>query len=96
MTSRNWRYLTVTYLVFYVTAIAFERHGFERGPMSPMEKILSAPIMWGMAVHGVQGGSVMGRFSRVDRSEKPLTFWMIVTFQFLFGLFLFCWGIRDA
>jgi hypothetical protein len=28
--------------------------------------------------------------------EKPLTFWMIVTFQFLLGLFLFCWGIRDA
>jgi hypothetical protein len=96
MTSRNWRYLAVAYLVFYVTAIAIERHGLERGPMSPMEKILAAPIMWGMAVHGLQGGSGMGRFSWVDRTEKPFTFWIIITFQFLFGLFLFCWGIRDA
>jgi hypothetical protein len=97
MTSRMWRYLTVTYLAFYVAAIAIERHGFfERGPMTPVEKILTAPIMWGLAVYGVQEGSVMGRFSWVDRSEKPSTFWIIVTFEVLYGLFLFCWGVRDA
>jgi hypothetical protein len=52
--------------------------------------------MWGIAVYGVQGGSVMGRFSWVDRDEKPFTFWFIITFEVLYGLFLFCWGMRDA
>ena len=96
MTSKSWRYLAVTYLVLYLVAIAIERHGLQRGPMSPIERIITAPILWGLAVYGVQSGSVMGRFSWVDRSENPLTFWIIVTFEFLFGLFLFCWGIRDA
>jgi hypothetical protein len=96
MTSRAQLYLAVTYLVFYVVAIAIERHGLERGPMSPLERILTAPILWGLAVYGVQRGSVMGRFSWIDRSESPIAFWLTVTFEFLFGLFLFCWGIRDA
>ncbi len=96
MTNKTWRYLAVTYLVFCVVAIAIERHGLGRGPMSPMERILTAPILWGFAIYAVQGGSAMGRFSWVARSESPLAFWFIVTFEFLFGLFLFCWGIRDA
>ena len=96
MTSKTWRNLAVTYLAFYVVAIAIERHGIERGPMSPLERILTAPILWGFAVYGVLGGSVMGRFAWVDHSESPITFWIIVTSAFLFGLFLFCWGIRDA
>jgi hypothetical protein len=96
MTSKRWRYLAVTYLVLYLVAIAIERHGLQRGPMSPIERIITATILWGLAVYGVQSGSVMGRYSWIDRSENPLTFWFIVTFEFLFGLFLFCWGIRDA
>jgi hypothetical protein len=96
MTSKTQRYLAVAYLVLYVVAIAIERHGLERGPMSPIERILTAPILWGFVVYGVQRGSVIGRCSWVNRSENPLTFWIIVTIEFLFGLFLFCWGIRDA
>jgi hypothetical protein len=79
--------LAATYLVFYVVAIAIERHGLERGPMSPVDRILTAPILWGFALYGVQRGSVMGRFSRIDRSANPFTFWITVTFEFLFGLF---------
>jgi hypothetical protein len=96
MTSKTWRYLATTYLVVYVVAIAIERHGLERGPMSPMDMILSAPILWGFAVHGIQQGSLPGRYSWVDRPETPFAFWIIVTCGFLYGLFLFCWGIRDA
>jgi hypothetical protein len=96
MTGKTQRYLAVAYLVFYVVAIAIERHGFERGPMSPVERILTAPILWGFAVYGVQGGSAMGRFTWVDRCASPFAFWLIVTFEFLFGLLLFCWGIRDV
>ena len=96
MTSKALRYLGFAYLVFYVVAIAIERHGFERGPMSPIERIFAAPILWGLAVYGVQSGSVMGRISLVDRSEKPSTFWVTVTIEFLFGIFIICWGIRDA
>ncbi len=96
MTSKTWRRLVVAYLAFYVVAIAIERHGLNRGPMSAMEKILTAPILWGFAVYGVGGGSAMGRFSWVDRLENPVGFRIIITFAFLFGLFLFCWGIRDA
>jgi hypothetical protein len=61
-----------------------------------MDKILTAPILWGAAVYGILDGSVLSRLSWVDRSESPIGFWAIVTFKFLFGLFLFCWGIRDA
>ena len=96
MTSKTWRNLAVTYLASYVVAIAIERHGLERGLMSPMERILTAPILWGFAVYGVLGGSVMGRLAWVDRPENPITFWIIVTVEMLFGLFLFCWGIYDA
>jgi hypothetical protein len=96
MTSKTWRNLAVTYLVFCIVAIAIERHGLERGPMSPIEKILTAPILWGLAVYGYQRDSVMGRFSWIDRSEKPFSFWTVIAFEFLYGLFLFCWGIRDA
>ena len=87
---RIWRF------TLYVVVTAIERHGFERGPMSPLDKILAAPILWGFAVYGVQSGSAMGRISRIDRSEKPLTFWTILTFEFLYGLFIFFWGMRDA
>jgi hypothetical protein len=96
MTNNSWRNLAVTYLALYMVAIAIERHGFERGPMSPIERILTAPILWGFAVYGFQRGSVLGRFSWIDRSEKPFSFWTLIAFEFLYGLFLFCWGIRDA
>jgi hypothetical protein len=96
MTNNSWRNLAVTYLALYMVAIAIERHGFERGPMSPIERILTAPILWGFAVYGFQRGSVLGRFSWIDRSEKPFSFWTLTAFEFLYGLFLFCWGIRDA
>lgn len=61
MTSKTLRYLAVAYLVFYLVAVAIERHGFERGPMSPIDRILTAPILWGFALYGVWRGSVMGR-----------------------------------
>ena len=96
MTSKTWRYLAITYLALYVVAIAIERLGLKRGPMSPMDMILSAPILWGFALYGIQHGAVLGRYSWIDRSESPATFWILVTFGFLSGLFLFCWGIRDA
>jgi hypothetical protein len=38
----------------------------------------------------------MGRLSWVDRDEKPVTFWIIITFEVLYGFFLFCWGMRNA
>jgi hypothetical protein len=96
MSSKTWRNLAVTYLVLCVVAFAIERHGLERGPMSPIEKILAAPILWGLAIYGLQRDSVMGRFSWIDRSEKPVSFWTLIAFEFLYGIFLFCWGIRDA
>jgi hypothetical protein len=38
----------------------------------------------------------MGRIFWVDRADKPSTFWVIVTFELLYGTFLFGWGLRDA
>jgi len=96
MSSKSWKYLAAMYVVLYIVFVAIESHGLQRAPMSPIEKILAAPMMWGIAAYGVQGGSVMGRFSWVDRDEKPVTFWFIITFEVLYGLFLFCWGMRDA
>jgi hypothetical protein len=93
MSSKSWRYLAVTYLVLYFVTIAIERHGLGRGPMSPIDKMLAAPIMWGFAVYGVQDGAAFGRFYRIARSENPFTFWSIISFQMLFGFFLLCWGL---
>jgi hypothetical protein len=96
MTSKSWRILTIAYLIFYVLVIAIERHGFGRGPMSPIERVLIAPLLWCFAGYGLSSGFVSGRFSTVDRTENPVGFWSSITFMVLFGLFLFCWGIRDA
>ena len=96
MIDKTLRYIGLAYLVCYIGAIALSRHGFERGPMSAGQKMFAAPILWGLALYGVQSGSAMGRISWIDRSDKPSTFWAIVTFEFLYGLFLFCWGIRDG
>jgi hypothetical protein len=96
MIDQTLRYIGLAYLVCYIGAIALSRHGFERGPMSPGEKIFAAPILWGLAALGIRSGSVMGRIFRVDRADKPSTFWVIVTFELLYGTFLFGWGLRDA
>ena len=81
--------LTIAYLVFYVLVIAVERHGFGRGPMSPIERIFIAPLLWCFAGYGLASGFVAGRFSMVDRNENPAGFWSSITFMVLFGLFCF-------
>jgi hypothetical protein len=96
MTGRRWKYLAGTYLVFYVVIIAMEGRGFERGPMSPIDRILTAPILWGFAAYGAQRGRLMGRIYGIDRSQYPIGFWSLITFELLFGFFFFCWGLRDA
>jgi hypothetical protein len=96
MTDKTLRYIGIAYLVCYIAALAIERHGFDRGPMSAGDKIFAAPILWGVAAFGIRTGSVMGRIFWVERAEKPSTFWLIVTFELLYGSFLFCWGLRDA
>jgi hypothetical protein len=95
MLSKRWKYLAATYLVFYVVIIAIEGHGFERGPMSPIARILTAPILWGFAAYGVQRGAVKGRIYWIDRWQYPFRFWSLITFELLFGFFLLCWGLRD-
>lgn len=94
--SQRWKYLAGTYLVFYVVTIAVEGHGFARGPMSPLDRLLTAPILWGFAAYGVQRGGLMGRIYGINRSLYPLRFWGLIALEFLCGLFLFCWGLRDA
>jgi hypothetical protein len=90
------RYLEITYLIIFVAVSALDWHAVWRGPMSPMEKILVAPILWGLAAHGICHGSALGRWSQIDRSQRPYSFWTIVIFELLFGLFLFCWGVREV
>ena len=88
--------LTIAYLVFYVLVIAVERHGLGRGPMSATERIFIAPLLWCFAGYGLSSGFVTGRFSTLDRTDNLFGFWSAITFMVMFGLFLFCWGIRDA
>jgi hypothetical protein len=94
--DKSWKYLGITYVVVYIVGMGIERHGFDRGSLSPIDKIFFAPILWGVAAYGIQSGSFRGRFSWVNRDEKPFSFWTTITFEILYGLFLFCWGIRDA
>lgn len=97
MTDKALRNLAITYVVLYVLIIVIERHNLPRGaPMSTMDELLTAPICWGFATYGVLAGYVRGRFSRVERSESPVTFWINIGFYVLVGLLFFGAGIRDA
>jgi hypothetical protein len=97
MTERKWLYLAIAYAAFCAIAIAAESHRLHHEPMSTaMDKLLVAPFGWGFAAYGLQFGYVYGRFSRVERSESPFTFWINIAFYFLFGLFLFYWGAQQA
>jgi hypothetical protein len=96
VSNRSWIWLGVTYVGLYLLVMGVERHGFDRGPLSPADKIFFAPIVWGVAAHGIQSGSFRGRFSWVDRDEQPFSFWTTITFEILYGIFMFGWGIRDA
>jgi len=86
----------IVYLAFFAIVVVIEGHGFTRRPMTPIERILIAPILWAIAVQGVQSGSVMGRFARVERQDSPIYFWTLVSIAFVAGLFVFAWGLHDA
>jgi hypothetical protein len=94
--STGWRWATAIYVAFFIIVVLIEGHGFSHRPMTPIERILTAPFLWGIAIHGLQEGSTMGRFARVDRSESPIYFWTLVTVQIIAGFFVFGWGLRDA
>jgi len=96
MSDKSWRYLAIGYGLLYAVFFVIERHGMGRAPMSPLERIFMAPILWGLAIHGLQHGAVRGRFSTVERARRPLAFWLNILFYSLFGLLLFGWGVRDA
>jgi hypothetical protein len=96
LTLRTWRILGVAYGLFFITYSAIQRHGLKRGPMSPMELMLLAPIFWGLALCCVQIGYVRGRFSRVERSDSPFTFWLNILFIAGVGFISFGWGLLDA
>lgn len=88
----------VGYLVFYLAAMTLEHHGttFDKNqPASPLDKILFAPVMFGLVFYGLQTSSLPGRFTTIQRSEKPFTFWFNLIFYLLYGLFMLGWGLAD-
>ncbi len=77
MTDKSWRIIAIAYFVLCALALAIESHFSHREPMaSPMDKILLAPVLWGFPAYGIWSGYVRGRFSRVERSESTITFWI--------------------
>lgn len=96
MSDKAWRFLAIGYGLFYAVFFAIERHGMERAPMSALERIFMAPILWGLALHALQHGALRTRFSTIDRAGRPVAFWLNILFYSLFGLLLFGWGVRDA
>jgi hypothetical protein len=96
LTVRTWRILGIAYVLLFLAYSAIQRHGLKRGPMSPMELMLLAPIFWGLTVYCVQFGYVRGRFSRVERSDSPFTFWLNILFIAGVGFVSFGWGLHDS
>jgi hypothetical protein len=94
--SKSCRWALIIYMAFFAIVVLIEGHGFTHRPLTPIERILVALMWWAIAAQGVQSGSVMGRFARVERDDSPIYFWTIVSFTFLAGLFIFVWGLRDA
>jgi hypothetical protein len=96
MNEKTWRFLGYAYLLIYIVSVASERRGLrvENTPTT-LDKLFAAPIFWGLAVDGIRTGSVYGRFSTVERSDRPFTFWMSIATYCLIGLLFFAWGIHD-
>ncbi len=93
LTDSSWRVLGFGYLIFCAVVVAVERHFGASETMSILDRFLVVPAGWGFAVHGIQSGYVRGRFSLVERSESPVTFWINIAFYLLVGLFFFGWGL---
>jgi hypothetical protein len=96
MSSNSWKGVGLAYVALYLMGVGIESHGFHPGPLSPMDKIFFAPILWGVAAYGIQTGAFRTAFSWVDRDERPFSFWTTITLEILYGFFLLGWGMRDA
>jgi hypothetical protein len=98
MTNMAWRIVLAVYMVFYLAAIAIERHGLanlsHRGPMTAFELFLTAPLAWGYVAYALQSGSIHWRFTTVDRDDSPVAYWLTVAFVFLYGAFLIVLGLK--
>jgi hypothetical protein len=65
-------------------------HGFRRGPTTPLQLILIAPMLWLLGLVTIQKGLLMWVVFPVYRSKNPGLFWSMTTTIFLLGL-IFAW-----
>jgi hypothetical protein len=66
--------MAVTYLVLFLVVTELERQG-RRGPITPLELILVAPMLWFLGFVTIQRGSLVWLVFPVDRSKNPILFW---------------------
>lgn len=94
MSNKSWIVLAIAYFAFCALITVIEGPGIHHEPLSTrLDKLLVVPMWWGFMVHDIQYGEVRGRFSRVDRTESPITFWVNIAVYFLLGIFFFWWAI---
>jgi hypothetical protein len=94
--DKTLRYMAITYLVLFLVVTGFERHGVRRGPITPLELILVAPMLWFLGFVTIQRGSLVWVVFPVYRSKNPGLFWSITATMFLLGLICACVGIARA
>jgi hypothetical protein len=102
MTNMGWRIVLGAYIAFYVVAIAIERHGLanlsEHGPMTALELFLTVPFAWGYVAYALQSGSIhwqaYWRNTTIERDDRPVAYWSVVAFFFLYGAFLIVLGLK--
>jgi hypothetical protein len=102
MNNFAWRLALVVYTAFYVVAIAIERHGLAslspRGPMTALELFLTVPFAWGYVAYALQSGSIrwqsLWRITTVGRDDRPVAYWLVVGFFFLYGALLIVLGAK--
>jgi hypothetical protein len=93
MTSdKTLRYMAVTYVVLFLLVTELERHS-RRGPITPLDLILIAPMLWFLGFVTIQRGSLVWVVFPVHRSKNPVLFWSITATMFLLGLICACAGI---
>jgi hypothetical protein len=92
MYSKTQVRIALAYLAFFVVGVCVEKHGLQRGPMTPVEALLAAPIPFGVSVFAIQNGRIPGKFSAFDRDDEPVCFWITVTAGMVVAVLLFGWG----
>lgn len=102
MTNTRWRIAFAVYAIFWFLTVALEHRGltsiFHREPMTALDLFLTVPFFWGYVIYALQNRLVhwttRWRPTVIERDDRPVGYWLIVAFYFLYGACLIALGLN--